>query len=131
MVSRGSLLAVLVTALFCGAAGWKVRDWQQDSKDLTTEREQNATLVKSIKDTESGQKTLLARLDSIEVRNTTINRTVRGEVLRVPVYRDCVVPDSGRLLLESAVQQANAGRNPVRGTSSGAEPSDDGRPAGP
>lgn len=131
MMSRGSLLAVLATALFCGAAGWKVRDWQQNSKDLTVEREEKTRLVKIIKDTESGQKTLLARLDSIEVRNTTINRTVRGEILRVPVYRDCVVPDSGRLLLESAIQQANAGRNPVRGTTTSAEPSDNGRAAGP
>ncbi|MNF17251.1 hypothetical protein D3C80_2206360 [compost metagenome] len=44
----------------------------------------------------------LAQIAGIRIENKTIYQQGRTEVLRETIYRDCVVPDSGRLLLESA-----------------------------
>jgi len=78
--------------------GWQVHAWKV-AYDLERDRQAHeaaAALVNEI----SG-KTLEA-IAGIRVENKTIYQQGRTEVLRETIYRDCIVPPSGRVLLESA-----------------------------
>ncbi|MGK9045817.1 hypothetical protein KXR63_00455 [Stutzerimonas chloritidismutans] len=80
------------------AVGWQVHAWKV-AYDLERDRsaqEAAAALVNEI----SG-KTLEA-ISGIRVENKTIYQQGRTEVLRETIYRDCIIPESGRVLLESA-----------------------------
>ncbi|MCY1525551.1 hypothetical protein D9M68_605320 [compost metagenome] len=90
----------LVVAIASLAVGWQIHAWKV-AYDLERDRqaqEQAAALVREI----SGN--TLTQIADIRVENKTIYQQGRTEVLRETIYRDCVVPDAGRLLLESARQ---------------------------
>ncbi len=89
---------VLASASF--AVGWQVHAWKL-AYDLERDRqaqEQAAALVHAI------SAMTLTQIRDIRIENKTIYQQGRTEVLRETIYRDCVVPDAGRLLLESARQ---------------------------
>ncbi|MCY1294983.1 hypothetical protein D9M70_443040 [compost metagenome] len=97
-MDQARLVAYLVVAAVSLAVGWQVHAWKA-GYDLERDRqaqEQAAVLVREI----SGK--TLAQIAGIRIENKTIYQQGRTEVLRETIYRDCVVPDSGRLLLESA-----------------------------
>lgn len=98
MIDKARLIAYAVVAALSFAVGWQVHAWKV-SYDLERDRqaqEAAAALVSEI----SG-KTLEA-IAGIRVENKTIYQQGRTEVLRETIYRDCIVPESGRVLLESA-----------------------------
>ncbi|WP_375738082.1 hypothetical protein [Pseudomonas boanensis] len=99
-MDQARLAAYLAVAIISLAVGWQVHAWKV-GYDLERDRqalEQSAALVREI----SGK--TLAQIAGIRVENKTIYQQGRTEVLRETIYRDCVVPDAGRLLLESARQ---------------------------
>ncbi|PNG11856.1 hypothetical protein [Stutzerimonas stutzeri] len=80
------------------AVGWQVHAWKV-AYDLERDRqaqEAAAELVREI----SGK--TLEQIAGIRIENKTIYQQGRTEVLRETIYRDCVLPDAGRGLLESA-----------------------------
>lgn len=82
------------------AIGWMLHSWKT-AYDLERDRiaqEKAEQLVGEI----SGK--TLEQIAAIRIENKTIYQQGRTEVLRETVYRDCVVPEPGRLLLESARQ---------------------------
>lgn len=96
-VQLRAMLYVALAALSF-AVGWQVHAWKV-AYDLERDRqaqEAAAALVNEI----SG-KTLEA-IAGIRVENKTIYQQGRTEVLRETIYRDCIVPEPGRVLLESA-----------------------------
>jgi hypothetical protein len=98
MIDKARLIAYAVVAALSFAVGWQVHAWKV-AYDLERDRqaqEAAAALVNEI----SG-KTLDA-IAGIRVENKTIYQQGRTEVLRETIYRDCVLPDTGRVLLESA-----------------------------
>lgn len=98
MIDKARLIAYVATAGISLAVGWQVHAWKV-AYDLERDRkaqEASAELVREI----SG-KTLEA-IASIRIENKTIYQQGRTEVLRETTYRDCIVPESGRMLLESA-----------------------------
>ncbi len=98
MIDKARLIAYAVVAALSFAVGWQVHVWKV-AYDLERDRqaqEAAAALVNEI----SG-KTLEA-ISGIRVENKTIYQQGRTEVLRETIYRDCIVPEPGRVLLESA-----------------------------
>ena len=98
MIDKARLIAYAVVAAASLAVGWQVNAWKV-AYDLERDRqaqEDAAELVREV----SG-KTLEA-IAGIRIENKTIYQQGRTEVLRETIYRDCVLPDAGRVLLESA-----------------------------
>ena len=98
MIDQARLIAYAVVAAVSLATGWQVHAWKV-GYDLSRDhkaQEAAAELVREV----SG-KTLEA-IAGIRVENKTIYQQGRTEVLRETIYRDCVLPDAGRVLLESA-----------------------------
>ena len=94
------LRAIIYVALAAVAlvVGWQVHAWKVDY-DLERDRqaqEAAAELVREI----SGK--TLEQIAGIRIENKTIYQQGRTEVLRETIYRDGVLPDAGRGLLESA-----------------------------
>ena len=94
------LRAIVYVALasIAFAVGWQVHAWKV-AYDLDRDRvaqEAAAALVLEI----SGK--TLQQIAAIRIENKTIYQQGRTEVLRETIYRDCVLPDAGRVLLESA-----------------------------
>lgn len=98
MIDKARLIAYAVVAALSFAVGWQVHAWKV-AYDLERDRqaqEAAAALVNEI----SG-KTLEA-IAGIRIENKTIYQQGRTEVLRETIYRDCIIPEPGRLLLKSA-----------------------------
>lgn len=98
MIDKARLIAYAVVAALSFAVGWQVHAWKV-AYDLERDRqaqEAAAALVNEI----SGK--TLAQIAGIRVENKTIYQQGRTEVLRETIYRDCIVPEPGRVLLESA-----------------------------
>ncbi len=98
MIDKARLIAYAVVAAASLAVGWQVHAWKvaYDLERDSQAQEKAAELVREV----SG-KTLEA-IAGIRVENKTIYQQGRTEVLRETIYRDCVLPDAGRVLLESA-----------------------------
>lgn len=92
-----AIVYVALAAIAFGV-GWQVHAWKvaYDLERDSKAQEAAAELVREV----SG-KTLEA-IAGIRIENKTIYQQGRTEVLRETIYRDCVVPPSGRVLLESA-----------------------------
>jgi len=98
MIDKARLIAYAVIAAASFAVGWQVHAWKV-AYDLERDRaaqEAAAALVLEI----SGK--TLEQIAGIRIENKTIYQKGRTEVLRETIYRDCIVPPSGRVLLESA-----------------------------
>lgn len=104
-------IAVLVGAGLLAVGGWTARGWYEDSQDLAQAQaiEQSRELLRELAG-DIATKTETA-IGGIRVENRTIYTTAQKEILRETVYRDCVLPDAGRLLVNSARQgRAAAGK---------------------
>lgn len=98
MIDKARLTAFAVVAALSLGTGWQLHAWQV-AYDLERDRiaqEAADALVREI----SGK--TLEQIAGIRIENKTIYQQGRTEVLRETIYRDCVLPDSGRRLLESA-----------------------------
>ncbi len=98
MIDKARLIAYAVVAALSFAVGWQVHAWKV-AYDLERDRiaqEAASELVREV----SG-KTLEA-IAGIRIENKTIYQQGRTEVLRETIYRDCIIPEPGRVLLESA-----------------------------
>ncbi len=98
MIDKARLIAYAVVAALSFAVGWQVHAWKV-AYDL--ERDRQAQEAATALVNEISGKTLEA-IAGIRVENKTIYQQGRTEVLRETIYRDCVLPDAGRVLLESA-----------------------------
>ncbi|MCG6540155.1 hypothetical protein MCB86_08710 [Pseudomonas sp. KSR10] len=98
MIDKARLIAYAAVAAVSFATGWQVHAWKvaYDLERDRAAREAAAALVNEI-----SNKTL-KQIAGIRVENKTIYQQGRTEVLRETIYRDCIVPEPGRVLLESA-----------------------------
>lgn len=97
MIDKTRLVAYVLITVLSFTAGWKVCAWKvaYDLKRDLEAQEAAAALVREI----SGK--TLEQIAGIRIENKTIYQQGRTEVLRETIYRDCIVPPSGRVLLES------------------------------
>jgi len=98
---------LLALAGTCFAAGWKVSEWRNDAIQaelyrLEDERNaENRRLVAEI------ARVNREAISQIRIENRTIYQKTRQEVIRDPVYIDCVVPADGSRLLNEARAAGN------------------------
>lgn len=126
---------IAIVALVClvagFGAGWRVNEWrEQAAKTAAVEKAQAAQLAEAKRADEIAAR-FERKLAGFRVVQKTFYNEVRNETIQ-RVYSDCVVPDSGRLLLNRAVAAANAGQPDaaVPAAAGSAKPANNGRPAG-
>lgn len=101
-------IAVAVAGLFL--SGWMVRGWYEGSKDadrLEAEAQSRGLMVELANKVSESTETAI---QGIRVENRTIYNEVQKEILREPVYRDCVLPDAGVRAANQARRGAAAGQ---------------------
>ncbi len=89
-----------VAAIF--AAGWQTSEWRRDSIEHHAAQlaEQHRAETQAALDTVA-QRTAEA-ISAIRIEYRTIHNTAVKEVIRDPIYVDCVVPADGSRLLNEA-----------------------------
>lgn len=98
MIDQARLIAYAAVAAVSLATGWQVHAWKV-GYDLSRDQKAQEAAAELVR--EVSGKTLEA-IAGIRVENKAIYQQGRTEVLRETIYRDCVLPDAGRVLLESA-----------------------------
>lgn len=95
----------------CFSAGWQVSTWRYESEQARQEK------MEALHETQKRQ--LLAEMAkqtqeaiaNIRIENRTIYQKTRQEVIRDPIYVDCVVPADGSRLLNQSRSEAGADRS--------------------
>lgn len=113
----GVAVVLAVVALAAGRAGYKLADnrWQaRETERLAAEAQalaEDRARAQAVAAAYEGVRAELARL-------AAVNRVEVQREIEKPVYRDCVLPDGGRLLVDAAQDRAGAAAGPggpVRG----------------
>lgn len=100
----------LIVGAFAAAAygGWWLRDLQADAAEgvrLAAQQETRDLLQELAGDVSANTE---ASIGKIRIENRTINQKAVHEVQTNTVYRDCRLPDAGRVLINDARAAANA-----------------------
>ena len=125
------LLIVALVALAIGfSGGWTVNDWRETAAKVEAVKAAQAAQDEQTRRANEISTKFEGKLANLRIVNRTINNEVRHETERT-VYTECVVPDSGRLLLSRSISSANAATGQpvpaVSSSGSAAKPADDGR----
>lgn len=103
-VKTGVVLAVCAA---CFGSGWQVSTWRYESEQARQEQmtalheaERRRLLAEMARQTQEA-------ISQIRIENRTIYQKTRQEVIRDPVYIDCVVPADGSRLLNEARAAGN------------------------
>ena len=124
---KAKIIAGLIAAAIIFGAGWKLRDYQASEDALATANAEikamEAEAIKAglIMESDAGRAATLEELLALmrqNKQNADIER--EKEYVEIPVYRDCVVPDSGVRSLRSKIENAN--RSQVAGEREGEMP---------
>lgn len=131
MILYAVIAAVLLAVGF--GSGWQTHGWKTDAQELSKVRVAEAQRDAALSYANDVSSKFETKLSKLRITNTTVNQEVRHETEKT-VYRDCLVPDSGVVLLNRAIGQANADTAQpdaeVRSPNEAAKPGDDGRSAG-
>lgn len=125
------LIALCIGMLAGSVASWLIQGWRIDSirADYETDKNEAITHERERADQIGNDYAIVVRWLNEQKRARTVTLV---KELEKPIYRDaaCVLPESGRLLVNDAVRQANAARlgDPVLpGTAGGQGIRNDGR----
>lgn len=92
-----ALLVALIVAVALGyKLGMEVKQGQWDAAKLAESEAKDKAL-----------KAAAEAIAQIEVKHQTIVQKVRHEITKETAYRDCIVPDDGRRLLNAAASGAS------------------------
>jgi hypothetical protein len=86
-------VAILALGLFL--SGWQVRSWYdgaQDAARLEAERAANARIAELVNQVAARTETAI---QGIKIENRTIYNAVQKEIIREPIYRECILPADG------------------------------------
>lgn len=116
------LIAALVVVAGVFTAGWQVRGWHEDSKQLAATEAMQRAIDAALGKEAAVAKVVEDRLATLQANQTTIDRGVIREIVK-PEYRTVCLPDNAVRLLNAA----------GRGEAVPAEPDEalPGSPAGP
>ena len=119
MIPTAYFRVAIIIGLLAGGfgMGWKLRDMQQDGRDLAALTQQIDALAERdkqlndlrIKVANQARALELAR-DNIRTEVEYVTNTIVREVASDPVYGSCVVPDNGVRSLSEARDRLNAAR---------------------
>ena len=103
------IYAILAILLFVSgmATGYKVTEWKEEASQLAAAKAQE--LAQQVADARTAQisATFEKGLASLRAGGKTTDTKVANEILQ-KVYTQCVLPDSGRVLLDSGADSLNA-----------------------
>lgn len=110
----------LALALILGGVSWFWYNKGYDAKDLEDKTEQLLTIEQMAKDKEekaaelrSVSEKLQAALTDVKVEVVYVDRVTRTEIEK-PVYSQCIVPESGGVLINSNAETFNNLREPKK-----------------
>lgn len=97
---RGLIIAGIAAASF--GSGVMVTHWKQNSDDLQAEltRQHAEDLAREIMGKVAGE--TAAAIGGIRVENRTIYQATRTEILREPIYSECLIPATGGVYVNEA-----------------------------
>lgn len=102
-----ALSGILLGSGFYAGKKWTMADWNKEKVQLL-QAQAKADKKKQIEyDDLSGR--LQAALQSVEIVERVVNRNIIREVEK-PVYRDCIVPETGTGLINKSTDQLNGTR---------------------
>jgi len=124
------VLIVGAVALVIGfASGWRVNEWRESAAKVAAIEKAQALQAAEAKRADDISQKFERKLAGFRVTQKTFFNEVRNETIQ-RVYSDCVVPESGRLLLGRAAADANAAagqpNQAVPGAAAGAAAADHG-----
>lgn len=96
------IIIVLAVALFSFAGGVRWQQTRDDKKELQEIKQSIIDTNKTIENLQAISKSTQDSLSVMQPKYVTINNKVEREVKTNVVYRDCILPDSGRLLRNAA-----------------------------
>lgn len=108
---KAGIAALAVAGLMF--SGWAVRGWYDGSLEaarLTAEQE-TRDVMREISGEIAGRTE--EAIKGIRIENRTIYNDTQREIIKEPVYSDCVLPDTGRLLVNHARSRAAASKPDV------------------
>lgn len=100
------LLAAFLCLVAGFGAGWRINDWRTSAEKNAEIKAAEAARVEAQARADEIATRFEERLNNIRIINRTINNEVRHETEKT-VYTNCVVPDTGRSLLNRAIDTAN------------------------
>ena len=103
--------AVIGLALvFLVGTGWTARGWYEGAKDaaaLEAEARHRQFMTELANQVSTNTENAIRE---IRVENRTITQEVQREIVEKPIYRDCVLPDAGRMRANQARRGPAAGK---------------------
>lgn len=103
--AKASAALVLALAIAGGSfvTGWKVKGWKNDSEQAAIERAAQAIAEKAMARESDIAGKVEQRLGELKANQTVIDRGVIRETQNT-VYRNVCIPESGRVLVNSAAR---------------------------
>lgn len=107
---KNTIIAIIVTA----SLGWGYSQYQfkegiklgkQQQIALQSEADNKLTQVK-----EDLETLLVKRLNNIQLKNTTIHNQAIKEIFTKEVYKDCVLPQEGKVEANEALERSGDGK---------------------
>lgn len=104
-----TIYAVIALALLAVGfgAGWRVNEWKEGAAKVAAVEKAQALQAAEQRRADDISQRFEAKLAKFRVVQKTFYNEVKNETQQT-VYRDCVVPDTGRVLLDRAITSANA-----------------------
>ena len=97
------IMAALAATAF--STGWMTKGWQYDSQTLATQTASEAAFIVALDAVNSISTKFQTSLDELDSKRVVTTKEIYHETTK-QIYRDCVVPDAGRVLYNSATEAA-------------------------
>lgn len=106
MISIRAALIVGVAGA-CFATGWQVSTWRNDSIMAEQHRLEEDRKAENRRLMQQVARQTREAIGQIRIENRNIYQETRQEVIRDPIYVDCVVPADGSRMLNQSREAAN------------------------
>lgn len=103
-------IAIAIAVVGLILSGWLARGWYEGAKDADRLEAEAQTRGLMVELANKVSETTETAIQGIRIENRTIYNEVQKEILREPVYRDCVLPDAGVRAANQARRGAAAGQ---------------------
>lgn len=103
------IIYAVVTALIFGS-GWQVRAWYDGAKDAAVLAAEKETQRRMTELANAVATKTEDAIQGIKIENRTIYTTAAKEIIREPIYSQCLLPDGGLRNVNAARAGAAAGK---------------------
>ena len=102
-----------ITALLAGAfiSGWMVNGWRHDAEQVAAQTAAEKAFRLALDEVNAISGRLQTTTDELEKKRMKTVKEIFNETTKIE-YRDCVLPDTGRLLYNAAAAESAAASKP-------------------